>query len=361
MKTLFKVVIIAIVAGGAFMLFGDDIDTSSFTKNDVATQKSDSFGSTTSLDATQVFGKTYTLTTIGTDKSDPAISYGGDTEYTTICYKDNNSADTKDWTPIATSTSANPEVLSVPVQAGTKAQGGLVEMWCDVNVGTSQDYYVDKDRLIQDNSRISKVIFDKAPSTASVSSWIYNYNLIDISVANPNQLPTDTVYYILVDEGSLTVSDPASLASVGTGSATNVLKYKLTMDNAGDGEAISRVQVTMNGTEDDRWKINESFFEIDGIGKIFLNDPKVTESCTTNCVYKYDISATVDGAPMIFIPESGDTELNAHVTIESALDSTDEAICVELAVRTVDAQGAYTTASADAEIAEGTNTDECTL
>lgn len=362
MKTLMKVIIVAVALGGAYMVFGQgdgvgNLLSQSGSGTGVST--GDPFSSSTSNEDTQVFGKTLTLTTIGTDKSDPAVSYGGDTEYTTICYKDNGSADVDDWTPLATGTSANPEVLSIPVQAGTKANGGLTEMWCDIDIGASQDYYVVKDDLIKDNSRISSVMFDD-PNGDNVDGWIYNYNLIDVSVANPNQLPTETVFYKLIDEGSLTVSDPTSKVSAGTGSATNVLKFKADMDNAGDGEALSRIQITLNGTEDARWKLNQSYVQIEGIGKVMLSE--FSESCTTNCIYKYDVSTTVDGANMLFVEKNGDTEIDAHVTIESNLDATNEAICVELELRTIDAQGAFTESSADAEIAEGaTNTDECTV
>jgi hypothetical protein len=362
MKTLMKVIIaVAILGGGYLMLSGEGIGTNLLSQSGSSgVITGDTFSSSTSNEDTQVFGKTLTLTTVATDTSDPAVSYGGDTEFTTICYKDNGSSNVDDWTPLGTGTTANPEVISIPVQAGTKASGGLTEMWCDIDVDSAQDYYVVKDDLIKDNSRISSVIFDD-PNGDNVDGWIYNYNLIDVSVANPNQLPTETVFYKLIDEGSITVSDPTSKLSAGTGSATNVLKFKADMDNAGDGEALSRIQITLNGTEDDRWKLNQSFVEIAGVGKIMLSE--FSESCTTNCIYKYSLANTVDGANMMFVDKNGDTEIDAHVTIESNLDATDEAICVELELRMVDAQGAFGTAtSADAEIAEGaTNTDECSI
>ena len=163
MKTLMKVIIVAVALGGAYMVFGQDSGVGNLLNQSgsgTGISTGDTFGSQTVASDTQVFGKTLTLTTIGTDKSDPAVSYGGDTEYTTICYKDNGSADVDDWTPLSTGTSANPEVLSIPVQAGTKANGGLVEMYCDIDVGSAQDYYVVKDDLIKDNSRINSVIFD---------------------------------------------------------------------------------------------------------------------------------------------------------------------------------------------------------
>lgn len=358
MKQSMKAIIVVVAIVGGLFYFGGDGVTNLLSQSGNKIVTSDSFGSSTVATDEQVFGKTYTLTSVGTDKSDASISYGGDTEYTTICYKDNNSADVDDWTPISTGSSANPEVLSIPVQAGTKANGGLTEMWCDIDIGASEDYYVVKDDLIKDNNRVDRVIFDD-PNNDNVSGWVYNYNLIGISVANPNTLPSDSVFYHLIDEGSITVSDPTSLTSIGTGAVTNVLKFKANMSAKGDGEALSRIQITLNGTEDDRWKTNLSFVDIVGIGKIYLSE--MTESCTTNCIYKYELSNSVDGANMLFVDKDGDTEINAHVTIESNLDASNEAICVELALRSVDAQGAFTSSSADAEIAEGTNTDECTV
>lgn len=359
MKTLMKVILaVAILGGGYMLLSGQGVGNLLSQSGGSGIITSDTFSSSTSSADTQVFGKTLTVTTITTDKSDPAVSYGGDTEITTICYKDNGSSDTDDWTPLGTATNANPEVISIPVQAGTKDNGGLTEMRCDIDVGSAQDYYVVKDDLIKDNSRISSVTFDD-PNGDNVDGWVYNYNLIGVSVANPNQLPTETIFYKLIDEGSITVSDPTSKASVGQGSVTNVLKFKANMDNAGDGEMLSRIQVTLNGTEDDRWKLNQSFVNVAGVGKIFLSE--FTESCTTNCIYKYNISTELDGALMLFVEKNGDTEIDAHVTIESNLDASDEAICVELELRTIDAQGSFTTSSADAEIAEGTIGDECAI
>ena len=291
--------------------------------------------------------------------SDPAVGYGGATEYTTICFKDNGSSNTKDWTPIATATSADPEVLTIPVARGTVAEGGLTMIWCDVDIDSAQDYYLVKDKLISDNSRITSVIFDDANSD-NVSGWIYNVNLIGVSPPDPNTTPTLTLFYTLIDEGSLDVSDPTSLASVGQGSVTNTLKFKITMDNQGDGEAISQVKITLNGTEDARWKTNLSFFEIEGIGKIFLSQMIESELSST-FTYKYNLGNDYSTANMIFIDKNGDTEVNAHVTIESNLDASNEAICVELEIRTVDAQGAFSTNSEDAEIAEGVVGDECTL
>ena len=127
MKTLMKVIIaVAILGGGYLMLSGEGIGTNLLSQSGSSgVITGDTFSSSTSNEDTQVFGKTLTLTTVATDTSDPAVSYGGDTEFTTICYKDNGSSNVDDWTPLGTGTTANPEVISIPVQAGTKASGGL--------------------------------------------------------------------------------------------------------------------------------------------------------------------------------------------------------------------------------------------
>ena len=139
----------------------------------------DTFQKTTTAVDEQVFGGTFTLTTVATDLSDPAVSYGGDTEFTTICYKDNGSADFSKWTPLATGTSANPEVLTIPVFKGTEAQGGLVEMWCDIDIDSAQDYYVNKDSLTNDNNRVTKVIWGDA-NDDNVDGLIFNYKFLKI-------------------------------------------------------------------------------------------------------------------------------------------------------------------------------------
>ena len=353
-------VIIGAVIVGAFVIMNGDSDILTLDKTGSGIATIDTFTSNTASTTTgQVYNGDLTLTTIATDFTDPAISYAGDTEFTTICYKDNGSADVDDWTPLATGTTANPEVLTIPVEKGTGGSQGLTQMYCDIDVGSAQDYYVVKDSLIKDNSRISSVIFDDANGD-NVDSWIYNVNLIDVSPADPNTTPSLTVFYKLADEGSLTVSDPTSKASVGQGSVANNLKFKLNMDNAGDAESIQQLQIRVNSTDDGQWFENLSTVTIAGIGEIKLAD-MVRSDLASTTVYKYTLGSDYSEGNMIVIEKNGDTEVDAHVEIQSNFDASNEGLCVELQVRTVDAQGAYTSSSADAEIAEGTNADECTL
>jgi hypothetical protein len=355
----YAVIIGAVIVGAYVIMNGDsDILTLNQTGSGIATI--DSFTSSSASTTGQVYNGDLTVKTIATDLSDPAISYGGDTEYTTICYKDNGSADVDDWTPIATATTANPEVLTVPVSKATGGDQGLTQMYCDIDIGSSQDYYVVKDALIADNSRISSVIFDD-PNGDNVDGWVYNVNLIDVSPADPNTTPSLTLFYKLADEGSLTVSDPDSKASVGQGSVANTLKFKLNMDNAGDAEYIQQIQLRVNSTDDGQWFENLSTVTIAGIGEIKLAD-MVRSDLASTTVYKYTLGSDYSESNLIFIDKNGDTEVDAHVEIQSNFDASNEALCVELSVRTVDAQGSYTSGnSADAEIAEGTNSAECTL
>jgi hypothetical protein len=222
-----------------------------------------------------------------------------------------------------------------------------------------KNYYVDKDALLSDNQRVSSAIWDDANSD-NVEGWIYNVNLIGISPADPNSTPTATLFYKLIDEGSITTSDPASSASVGQGSVKNTLKFKNTLSADGDGEAISQIQLRLNSTDDTQWFENLSHFEIDGIGKISLSEMDRSDLASTT-VYKYNLGSDYSTANMVFVDKNDDTETNAHVVIQSNFDASNEGLCVELQVRTVDAQGAFTSVSADSEIAEGAIGDECTL
>ena len=357
--TKYAVVIGAVIIGAYIIMQGDsDILTLNQTGSGIASI--DTFSSNTASSQTgQVYNGDVTVTTIATDLSDPAVSYGGDTEYTTICYKDNNTADVNDWTPIATATTANPEVLTIPVSKSTGNDKGLTQMYCDIDVASSEDYYVVKDSLIKDNSRISNAIFDDANGD-NVDSWIYQVNLLDVSPADPNTTPSLTLFYKLADEGSITVSDPTSKVSVGQGSVKNILKFKMNMDNAGDAESISQIQIRMNTTDDGQYFENLSTVKIDGIGEIKLADMTRSDLASTT-VWKYKLASDYSEGNMLFVDKNGDTEIDAHVDIQSNFDATNEGLCVELEIKTVDAQGAYTTSSSDAEIAEGANAVECTL
>ncbi len=357
-KNLYRnIAIIGAVVVGAYIIMQGDSDFLTLDQSG-GIASIDSFTSTSSTSG-QVYNGDLTVTTIATDLSDPAISYGGDTEYTTICYADNSSSDVKDWTPIATATSANPEVLTIPVSKAVGTDQGLTQMYCDIDVGSAQDYYVVKDALIKDNSRISSVLWED-PNGDNVDGWVYNVNLLDVSPADPNTTPSLTLFYKLADEGSLDVSDPTSKASVGQGSVANNLKFKLNMDNQGDAEFIQQIQIRVNSTDDGQWFENLSTVKIAGIGEIKLTD-MVRSDLASTTVYKYTLGSDYSESNMIFVDKNGDTEVDAHVAIQSNFDASDEGLCIELQIRTVDAQGAYSSNSEDAEIAEGTNTDECTL
>src|SRR3990167_11081766 len=256
-----NVIIALVVIGGGYLIFSGDGVSNLLDSSESGIPTVDTFQKTTTAVDEQVFGGTFTLTTVATDLSDPAVSYGGDTEFDTICYKDNGSADFSKWTPLATGTSANPEVLTIPVFKGTEAQGGLVEMWCDIDIGTSQDYYVDKESLINDNNRVTKVIWGDA-NDDNVDSWIYNYNLLDIAGSDPNTAPVDSVFYRLIDEGSLDVDSPATLSNVGQGSVENRIKWSMDMDATGDGESLNQIQIRFNSTDDTQWFENLSHINV---------------------------------------------------------------------------------------------------
>ena len=353
------IIAIAVLGGGYLVFSGDGVSNLLDSSGTSGIPTVDTFGKSTTAVDEQTFGGTYTLTSVATDLSDPATSYGGDTEFTTICYKDNGSADPDDWTPLATGTSANPEVLSIPVARGTEAEGGLTEMWCDVDIGSSQDYYLHKDSLISDNVRITKVIFDDSNSD-NVDSWIYNYNLIGIAGSDPNTAPSDSVFYRLIDEGSLDVDSPAGIASAGQGSVENRIKWSMDMDNAGDGEALNQIQIRLNSTDDTQWFENLSHITVAGIGQIKLSE-MVRSDLASTTVYKYTLGSDYSTANMLFTDKNGDTENDTPVIIQSNFDASDEALCVELQIRTVDAQGAFTTNADDVEIAEGAVGNECSL
>jgi hypothetical protein len=132
------------------------------------------------------------------------------------------------------------------------------------------------------------------------------------------------------------------------------------MDNQGDAEFIQQIQIRVNSTDDGQWFENLSTVKIAGIGEIKLTD-MVRSDLASTTVYKYTLGSDYSESNMIFVDKNGDTEVDAHVAIQSNFDASDEGLCIELQIRTVDAQGAYSSNSEDAEIAEGTNTDECTL
>lgn len=354
-----NVIVALAIIGGGYLLFTSDGVSNLLDTTDSGIPQVDTFQKSTTAEDEQLFGGTFTLTSIATDKSDPAVSYGGDTEFTTICYKDNNSADFSQWTPLATGTSANPEVMTIPISRGTEANGGLLEMWCDIDIDSAQDYYVDKASLTNDNNRVTKVIWGDA-NDDNVDGWIYNYNLLGIAGGDPNIAPSDSVFYRLIDEGSLDVDSPAGIATAGQGSVENRIKWSMDMDATGDGESINQIQIRFNSTDDTQWFENLSHITVAGLGQIKLSEMERSDLASTT-VYKYTLGSDYSTGNMMFTPKNGDTENDTPVIIQSNFDASNEGLCVELQIRTVDAQGAFTTNADDVEIAEGAVGAECTL
>jgi hypothetical protein len=353
------IIVVAVIAVGYFVLTGNGTADLLDQSGGAGIPTIGTFDSKAVSQDEQVYNGDLTIKTIAVDASDASISYAGDTEFTTICYKDNGSSDVSDWTNIGTGSSANPEVITVPVSSGSATSGGLVEMWCEVSITSGQDYYFDKDAVIRDNSRISTAIFDD-PSNTNIDNWIYHVDLSGVSVADPNTTPTMSIFYDLLDEGSLTVDSPTSLLSVGTGSVENRIKWSIDMDNKGDSESINRVQIRIDDTDDSLWSENQSYVTVPNFGQIKLSEMNPT-IIGSNTVYKYTFGTDYATGNMISIDKNGDTEVDIPVIIQSTLTSGAD-LCIELEIRTVDAFGVYTSSSDDVELIDSaTNSAECTI
>ena len=353
------IIIVAVIAVGYFV-FTSDGGSTLLDQSGGGVPIIGTFDSKTIPQDGQNYNGDLTMKTIAVDKSDPSLSYGGDTEFTTICYKDNGSSDVADWTNIASGSSANPEVLTIPVQSGSASSGGLVDMWCEVSIASGQDFYFDKDAVIKDNTRVDTAIFDD-PNNDNNDAWIYHIDLTGVSVPDPNTTPTMTIFYDLLDEGSLTVDSPTSLLSVGTGSVENRIKWSVDMSSKGDSESINRIQIRVNSTDDSTWSVNQSYVDIPNIGTVKLSE-FIESVIGDNTVYRYTFGSDYATGNMISIDKNGDVEVDIPVTFQTNLASAG-ALCVELDVRTVDAFGVFTSSNEDdVELVEAsTNADECSI
>ncbi len=372
-KGVIVVLVIAVIAVGAFVLSGQDIPLRTGTG-----------GVAPVADITQVpvpvGGQNYngqlTIDFITRDSNDPAITYDGTTDFNIICYErigDN----VRDWEVLGSGDDATTtETTSIQVRKTTATDAGITEMWCEITPESGgASIYFDQVGTIKD-SRVDSCIYED-PNLDQTADFVCRINLLDISVTDPNTIPNlDVRIKFMENAVTANLNTAPSILSIGTGNEQNRIKWAIDFvttasQNDAGAKALSQIQISVNATDGDDtlFDVGMSMIEIPNGANI--QRIKFTQMDTiplnNKIQYKWDYDQAtgqrdVASANLIVVEKGGDSEVDVPVIFETRFGLITDALCVELDLEYVDAFNVFSNTSDDVElVADTTNANECTL
>lgn len=300
-------------------------------------------GTVDNVSDVQVYSGDITQTTAFFDSAVSTIAYGDNTETDTTYYKCIRGSCTQDddFIFLASSTDAAPAVSTLPITAD------ISTVYAEIAIQSGQAYYVDSDKTVATNSRVGNPLWLDLDSN-NRKTYVFPVDVTGYT-ADPNTTPTQTINVALVDEGSIDVDSPADISTLGQGKARCNIKWSADIDNSGDGEAVTRIRITVNNTDTGMWYPLDSSITWptgslpnSGTTKIFLNEFDGTQLASTY-QYDYDIGdGDVNQAQLLISKLNGETNFEVPVELFTNFDADDEVLTITLELQTVNAQGAYT-------------------
>lgn len=374
-KGVILLFVVAVVAIGAFVASGGDIQLQSGTGGQTTVGDLTTTQTMTS-EGGQAYNGDLTATFSMTDSNDPTLTYTGLTDFNIICYErigDN----VRDWEVLGSGDDATAtETATIPIRKTTTTDAGITEMWCEVTPETGGTaLYIDVAGTTRANQRIDTCIYED-PNLDQTPDFVCRVNLLDVSPADPNNLPTLNLRLKVMEEATTAnLNTVASVINIGTGNVENRIKWTMnfvtssTQDDSG-AKALSQIQISINATngDDTLWDIGGSMIEVpmgsstQRIKLTQMNDIPLADRVQ----YKWDYDQAtgqrdVASANLIVVDNGGDPEVDIPVIIETRFGASDDAICVELDLEYVDSFNVFTNTTDDAELAEGANLAECVI
>jgi len=372
-KGVIVVLLIAVVAVGAFALSGQDIPLRGGTGGTAP------IADVTDMPVT-VGGQNYngqlTIDFMARDSNDPAITYDGTTDFDVICFErigDN----VRDWEVLGSGDDATfDETTAVSVRKTTSIDSGVTEMWCEISRETGgASVYFDVAGTLKD-SRVDSCIYED-PSLDQTNDYVCRVNLLDISVTNPNTIPNiDVRIKFMEDATTANLNTADSILDIGTGNQENRIKWFMDFvttatQNDSGAKALSQIQISVNATDGDDtlYDVGSSMIEVpngDQIQRIkFTQMDTIPLGSKTQYKWDYDQATgqrDVASANHIVVEKGADNEVDVPVIFETRFGTITDALCVELDLEYVDAFNVFSNTSDDVElVADSSNANECTL
>jgi hypothetical protein len=331
------------------------------------------------------------LQTHAKDSADAAITYGDDTELDTLCWFPNGSTNEDDWTEVPGGTLSEAETgdADIKIQAGQIDQEGNVistgdlEMYCEFNLESSQDYIVDQAKIIHVNDRIDSCLWVDANDDTD-ETWACHYDLSNISngVADPQNRPFDAINIYLFDEdtdGTIMDTSVASATSVAQTDTTTELLTHLDMTGAADAVVITEILFRNNLTSstdsvfkdtttelcfDDSNAIMQWYDTRDDVGCLEFSDRSLFDfdQLASTQEYRWEASDLSEGI-LVYVPKNANTQVDTTLTVGTSFTAATDAVCTELSYKYMDAfENESSSDAVDIEVTAASSVgDECTI
>ncbi len=372
-KGVIVVLVIAVIAVGAFVLSGQDIPLRTGTGGVAPV------ADVTDV-PTPVGGQNYngqlTVDFMARDSNDPAVTYDGTTDYDVICFE-RITDDVRQWEVLGSGDDNTvDETTSVSVRKTTSIDAGVTEMWCQISPETGgASVYFDVIGTLKDK-RVDSCIYED-PSLDQTNDYVCRINLLDISVTDPNTIPNlDIRIKFMENAVTANLNTASSIVNIGTGNQENRIKWFMdfvttaTQNDAG-AKALSQIQISVNATDGD-----DTLFDV-GSSMIEVPNGDVTQRIkftqmdtiplNSKIQYKWDYDQVtgqrdVASANHIVVIKGADNEIDVPVIFETRFGTITDALCVELDLEYVDAFNVFSnTVDAVELVADTTNVNECTF
>lgn len=362
---VFGIIVVAII-GGIYAM------NNSGTQFDVTNPLPTGNNQNTPSNNFQVYGNNLNFQTTVKDAQDKTITYGDDTEIDTVCWDPRGSLDTDNWTDLATLSEAETGDANINLDSGeVDANGnvlstGTVEMYCEINNESGQDFFVDQAQIIKNNDRVDECIVVDATDDDD-ESWACRYDLVGITGGDPQPInePLETMRIYLFDEdtdGTIIDAVATDFGSVATGSTITEISTHLDISSASaDAVVISDIRLRTNetsATESDYSEDSEICFEDseaemvwfnsrEPVGCISLTDisqsnvgdqsvgTKIYHASTIE--YYANLGNTYMDGILVAVPKSAGLQVDIPVRWHSEFGSSGDGTCVELSFKYIDA------------------------
>lgn len=245
------------------------------------------------------------------------------------------------------------------------------KVYAETVVPSGQAIYVDFKGTKTANVDLVKDIFYADLDKQGAKHYVFGLDVSDkLQEPDPQNAPKETFVLRLFGEGSLTITagDTASITSQATGDQDATFEFQPTFALNSEAEAIAKAKVRVNSTSTALWSKNDSSLTLtDGqagntktynIGSDFVESTDYSNGIK---IYEKTFSSVVDGANMVYVPSSGGKKIEATLNIGTTFTASTNALCFELELTTVNAQGSQTAISDDVEVTGASSNEECSL
>jgi hypothetical protein len=245
------------------------------------------------------------------------------------------------------------------------------KVYAELVIPSDQPHLVDIEGTTTANVDLVKNVFYGDLDKIGAKHYVFGLDVSDkLQESDPANQPKETFIIRLFGEGSLaiTAGATASIGSHPTGDKEGTFEFDPTFALNSEAETIAKLKVTVNSTSTSLWSDNDSSVTLTqgkvgntktwNLGSDFLESTNYSSSTK---IYEKTFSSTIDGGNLVYVPSSGGKKIEATLNVGTTMTSATDALCFELEITTVNAQGTETTISDDVELTADSVGDECSV